>query len=292
MEVFDVSKVWIYRSNWCIESLDISKYLMYRFIWCIEFFDISKYLMYRKIRYIELFDVSKVLIYRNNWCMEKIDISKYLMYRRNRYIDIFNVSKYCTRWTDHYLDHLDPNLLLWYALQDLYSTDQTQDACPRSSRLYGSHPSTWARSYRSYRSGINLPCLADLDRQLYCTTVVGIDCLSDALNILFIEVSNCATYVNTWYLVHFIFLPEVYLPFASVIVCLVYTWYVLISFLQWRSSSLQLLYVVWAYEASLLRSAGDSLSDPGLRPPRWFDAVYRGTSEQSCLLYTSPSPRD
>ena len=33
------------------------------------------------------------------------------------------------------------------------------------------HPATWVRSYK-YRSGICLPCLADLYHELYCTTVV------------------------------------------------------------------------------------------------------------------------
>ena len=46
---------------------------------------------------------------------------------------------------DHDLDHLYLNLPFWDALRDLYSTDPTQEACPRSSRfLYGSHPATWA----------------------------------------------------------------------------------------------------------------------------------------------------
>ena len=30
----------------------------------------------------------------------------------------------------------------------VYSTDPTQEACPRLCRLCGSHPATWARSYR------------------------------------------------------------------------------------------------------------------------------------------------
>ena len=49
-------------------------------------------------------------------------------------------SKYSTtRRTDqmdHDLDPIDPNLPLCDAVQDLYSTDPTQEPCPRSCRLY------------------------------------------------------------------------------------------------------------------------------------------------------------
>ena len=48
-----------------------------------------------------------------------------------------------THPTDHDLDHLDSNLPFWGAVQDLYSIDPTQKPCPRSCRLYGSHPATW-----------------------------------------------------------------------------------------------------------------------------------------------------
>ena len=48
----------------------------------------------------------------------------------------------CIRRTDHDLDHLVPNMPLRDVVQDLYSTDPTQEACPRSCRLYGSHPAT------------------------------------------------------------------------------------------------------------------------------------------------------
>ena len=84
-----------------------------------------------------------------------------------------------TNQIDHDQDHPDPNLPFWGAVQDLYSTDPTQGTCPRACRLYGSHPTTGARShrsyrsyrsyrlYRSYRSGEYLPCLADTDRELY-----------------------------------------------------------------------------------------------------------------------------
>ena len=58
---------------------------------------------------------------------------------------------------DDDLDNLDPNLPLWDVVQDLHSTGPTQETCPRSCRLYGSHPATRARSYRSYRSAIYLP---------------------------------------------------------------------------------------------------------------------------------------
>ena len=63
---------------------------------------------------------------------------------------------------DHDLDHVDPAYLavIRHVVQDLYGTDPTQETCPRS---------TWARSYRSYRSGTYLTCLADLDH------AVGID---------------------------------------------------------------------------------------------------------------------
>ena len=37
----------------------------------------------------------------------------------------------------------------------------------RSCRSYGSHPATWTRSYRSYRSAIWLSCLVGLGHELY-----------------------------------------------------------------------------------------------------------------------------
>ena len=43
--------------------------------------------------------------------------------------------------TDH-LDHLAPNLPLWYVMKDLYTTDPTQEVCPRLCRLHGYHPAT------------------------------------------------------------------------------------------------------------------------------------------------------
>ena len=64
---------------------------------------------------------------------------------------------------DHNLDNLDPNLPLWHVVQDLCSIDPTQEACPRSCRLYGFHSATWPRSYRS---GIDLSVLNDLDHQV------------------------------------------------------------------------------------------------------------------------------
>ena len=39
------------------------------------------------------------------------------------------------------LDHLDPDLPFWYVVQDLYSTDPTQETCPGLGGLYCcSHP--------------------------------------------------------------------------------------------------------------------------------------------------------
>ena len=46
-----------------------------------------------------------------------------------------------TRQTDHDLHHLDPNLPL-HVVQDLHSTDPTQEICAKSCRLHGSHPAT------------------------------------------------------------------------------------------------------------------------------------------------------
>ena len=77
-------------------------------------------------------------------------------------------------WSRSYTVHNLVHLPLWEILQHLRSTGPTQDLCPRSCRLYSYHPATWARSYRSYipyrsyRSGIHLPCLADFDDELYC----------------------------------------------------------------------------------------------------------------------------
>ena len=50
--------------------------------------------------------------------------------------------KISTRQTDPDLDHPDPNLPLIDYVRDLYSTDPTQETCPRSCRLYGYHPET------------------------------------------------------------------------------------------------------------------------------------------------------
>ena len=54
----------------------------------------------------------------------------------------------------YYVDHLDPNLLFWGAVQGLYITDPTQATCPRTCNMCGSYPAAWARSHRS---GIHLP---------------------------------------------------------------------------------------------------------------------------------------
>ena len=72
------------------------------------------------------------------------------------------------RQVNHDPDHLDTNLPLW-DMQDVYSNGPTQEIHGRSCRLYGSHPATWAISYRSHRSGVYLACLTDLDHE------VGID---------------------------------------------------------------------------------------------------------------------
>ena len=53
------------------------------------------------------------------------------------------------RQTDYRLDPVDLNLPLRNVVQDLYSTDSTQETWPRSCRLYSSHPETRAISYRS-----------------------------------------------------------------------------------------------------------------------------------------------
>ena len=55
------------------------------------------------------------------------------------------------------IDRLDANLLLWNDEQDLYSAAPSQETCAWPCKVYGSHAATWARSYRSYRSGIHLP---------------------------------------------------------------------------------------------------------------------------------------
>ena len=44
------------------------------------------------------------------------------------------------QWIDHRIDHLDGDLPLGYAVQDLYSTYRNQETCPGSCRFYGSHP--------------------------------------------------------------------------------------------------------------------------------------------------------
>ena len=60
-------------------------------------------------------------------------------------------------------------------MQDLFSTYPTLETCLRSScRLYGSHPATRAISYRSYRPGMNLSALEDIDHQ-------GIDYVSEVI---------------------------------------------------------------------------------------------------------------
>ena len=67
----------------------------------------------------------------------------------------------------HDLDHrVPPHLPLWEVVQDLHSTDPTQDICAtsRSCRSCGSHPATWATTNinRPYKIG-NVSALKDLD---------------------------------------------------------------------------------------------------------------------------------
>ena len=62
------------------------------------------------------------------------------------------------------IDQIDPNLPLWYAAHDLYSTDPTQEKRTTSCRLHGSHPV-------DIHIRNNKPCLAD--------HVVRIDYLSE-----------------------------------------------------------------------------------------------------------------
>ena len=62
------------------------------------------------------------------------------------YFDRVSYNKWHT-WTEHDLHTLDRNLPLCYIAQDPYSTDSTQETCPRSCRscrLYGCHSATWA----------------------------------------------------------------------------------------------------------------------------------------------------
>ena len=54
----------------------------------------------------------------------------------------------------YYVDHLDPNLLFWGAVQGPHITDPTRATCPTACSICGSYPATWARSHRS---GICLP---------------------------------------------------------------------------------------------------------------------------------------
>ena len=72
-------------------------------------------------------------------------LSWYLYFFRGTYVCFFfffgNVCAPRIDQTDHDLDHLSPHLPLWSYVQDLHSTDPTQETCPRTScRLYGSRP--------------------------------------------------------------------------------------------------------------------------------------------------------
>ena len=69
---------------------------------------------------------------------------------------------------DRDVGYLVPRLPLWGFVQDLHHTGPTQQLCARSYALYRSHPATtWATYVDHTRSGIYLPCLADLDHELY-----------------------------------------------------------------------------------------------------------------------------
>ena len=70
----------------------------------------------------------------------------------NSLLDLIDTFSF-TLHVDHYLDNLYPNPSLWGGFQDLHSTGPAKENCRyRWCRLYGSHPATWARSFRSYRS--------------------------------------------------------------------------------------------------------------------------------------------
>ena len=128
----------------------------------IESFDtsISIFSMdrHRKFRYIEVptvtFDVSD----RMRFALHTL-ASTYIYTAPER--NVSNVGQIT--------DHPNPNLPLRYVAQHLHSTDPTYRICVRSCRLYDPHQATRAISYRSYRSGIYLPCPAGLDYE------VGVD---------------------------------------------------------------------------------------------------------------------
>ena len=63
------------------------------------------------------------------------------------------------------INHLDPSLPFRGAVEDFHGSGPIQETCPTADQahLLGSHPTTRARSYRSYRSGIYLSALKDVD---------------------------------------------------------------------------------------------------------------------------------
>ena len=66
-------------------------------------------------------------------------------------IYVGQITNYVLPW---YVDHLDPNLPFWGAVQGVYITDPTQATCPGACSICGSYPAMWARSHRS---GIHQP---------------------------------------------------------------------------------------------------------------------------------------
>ena len=67
-------------------------------------------------------------------------VSFYVPGSGTKYSQVGQITIYCL---DH-LDHLDFSPPLRNVVQDLYtrSTDPTEEACPRSCRIHGSHPAT------------------------------------------------------------------------------------------------------------------------------------------------------
>ena len=72
--------------------------------------------------------------------------------------------------TYHDLDHLVPHLPLWEVVQDLHSTDPTQETRTRPCRLYRSHSATWARSSKIG----NISALKDLDHEMGIRDMSGL----------------------------------------------------------------------------------------------------------------------
>lgn len=58
---------------------------------------------------------------------------------RYRYLYIYSSRRRTGRSSIDHLDHLDPNVPFWCAVQDLCNTDPTQETCPWSYKVYDSH---------------------------------------------------------------------------------------------------------------------------------------------------------